>query len=182
MTLLLGIDVGTSSAKAVLFDVDSAQTLAVAGQEYPVLKPAPDRAEQDPDTWWQAVVNATRQVVAEAGRNDVAAIGFSGQMHGTVLLDQTGNPVHPAIIWADQRSAAECEELIATLGAAAYAQLAGTLPAVGFMGATLLWLAKHDPALLEKTHKVVFPKDYVRLKMTGRISTEVSDAASSGIF
>ncbi|MCB9450982.1 MAG: xylulokinase [Anaerolineaceae bacterium] len=182
MTLLLGLDVGTSSAKAILFDVDSARLIAVASQEYPVLRPAPDRVEQDPETWWAAVVKATRQIVTEAGRDDVVAISFSGQMHGTILLDAANQPLHPAIIWADQRSAAECEELVAPLGAAAYAQLAGTLPATGFMGATLLWLAKHEPALLEKTHQVVFPKDYVRLKMTGRAATEVSDAASSGVF
>ena len=182
MTLLLGLDIGTSSAKAVLFDAVKARTVAVASREYPVLKPAPDRAEQDPDTWWQAVVSATRQVLAESGRQDVAAIGLSGQMHGTVLLDAAGMPVHNAIIWADQRSAVECAELVAPLGVEAYAQLAGTLPATGFMGATLRWLVKHDPALLARTHQVVFPKDYVRLRLTGQVATEVSDAASSGVF
>lgn len=182
MTLLLGLDIGTSSAKAVLFDSETAHMVAVASREYPVLKPAPDRAEQDPDTWWQAVVSTTQQVMAEAGRRDVVAIGFSGQMHGTVLLNAAGMPVHNAIIWADQRSVAACVDLVAPLGAEAYAQLAGTLPATGFMGATLRWLASHDPALLARTHRVVFPKDYVRLRMTGQVATEVSDAASSGVF
>ncbi|NPV67365.1 MAG: xylulokinase [Anaerolineae bacterium] len=182
MPLLLGLDIGTSSAKAVLFDPESAGIVAVAGREYPVLKPAPDRAEQEPQTWWQAVVSATQEVIAAARRTDVAAISFSGQMHGTVLLDAAGEPLGPAIIWADQRSAAECEALTAVLGPERYAGLAGTLPAVGFMGATLLWLARHEPERLARTHRVVFPKDYVRLHMTGRIATEVSDAASSGVF
>lgn len=182
MTLLLGLDIGTSSAKVVLFDAEAAQIVATASREYPVLKPAPDRAEQDPEAWWQAVVSATQQVMNGVDRAAVAAVGFSGQMHGTVLVDTAGAPLHNAIIWADQRSAAECEALVATLGAEPYARLAGTLPATGFMGATLLWLARHDPALLARTHRVIFPKDYVRLRMTGRIATEVSDAASSGVL
>jgi len=103
-------------------------------------------------------------------------------MHGTVLLDETGAPLGPAIIWADQRSAAECAALTAALGPECYAGLAGTLPAAGFMGATLLWLARHEPERLARICRVVFPKDYVRLRLTGRVATEVSDAASSGVF
>ncbi len=182
MPLLLGLDIGTSSAKAVLFDPETAGIMAVAGREYPVLKPAPDRAEQEPAVWWEAATSATREVIAAAGRTDIAAIGLSGQMHGTVLLDKAGQPLGPAIIWADQRSAAECDALTTALGPERYARLAGTLPAAGFMGATLLWLARHEPERLAQTDQAVFPKDYVRLRLTGRIATEVSDAASSGVF
>lgn len=182
MPLLLGIDIGTSSAKAVLFDPETAQTIAVAGHEYPLHKPSPDRAEQNPEDWWQAAIAVVRQVTAHAGRTDIAAISFSGQMHGTVLLDRAGVPLHPAIIWADQRSPAACTQLIAPLGPDRYAAIAGTLPAVGFQGPTLVWLAQHEPALLAHTHQVILPKDYVRLRMTGQVATEVSDAASTGIF
>lgn len=182
MSLLLGIDIGTSSAKAVLFDPETGQTVAVAGQEYPLHKPAPDRAEQNPEDWWQATIAIVRQATEQAGRTDVAALSFSGQMHGTVLLDRAGVPLHPAIIWADQRSAAACAQLTTTLGSERYAAVAGTLPAVGFQGPTLVWLAQHKPALLAHTHRVILPKDYVRLRMTGEIATEVSDAASTGIF
>ncbi len=182
MTLLLGLDLGTSSVKAVLFDPATSQTLAVAGQEYPLYKPAPDRAEQNPEEWQQATVAVVRRVIEQAGRKDVAGISFSGQMHGTVLLDRAGRPLHPAIIWADQRSAAACTTLTATLGAERYAAVTGTLPAVGFQGATLLWLAHHEPDLLAQTHQVILPKDYVRLRLTGSIATEVSDAASTGVF
>ncbi len=182
MSLLLGIDIGTSSAKAVLFDPETNQTAAVAGQEYPLNKPAPDRAEQNPEDWWQATIAIVRRATEQAGRTDVAAISFSGQMHGTVLLDRAGVPLHPAIIWADQRSAAACAQLTATLGPERYAAVAGTLPAVGFQGPTLVWLAEHEPALLGHTHQVILPKDYVRLRLTGEIATEVSDAASTGIF
>jgi xylulokinase len=182
MTLLLGIDIGTSSAKAVLFDPDSAHILALAGHEYPIHRPAPDRAEQNPEDWWQATITVVRRVTAQAGRTDIAGISFSGQMHGTVLLNRVGEPVHPAIIWADQRSVAQVQRLVNTLGAPGYAAMAGTLPAVGFQGATLAWLAEHEPNLLDQTYQVVLPKDYVRLRMTGAIATEVSDAASTGVF
>ncbi|MBN2469855.1 MAG: xylulokinase, partial [Anaerolineae bacterium] len=182
MTLLLGIDLGTSSVKVVLFDVETARSVAVASVEYPVLRPAPDRAEQDPHTWWEAVIQATRQALAGHPADAVAAIGFSGQMHGTVLLDDAGNVLHPAIIWADQRSAAECEALTAALGPEAYARLTGTLPAAGFMGPTLLWLRRHAPDLLDRAACALFPKDYIRWRLTGQMATEASDAASSGVF
>ncbi len=182
MTLLLGLDLGTSSVKAVLFDSQSTQTLAVAAQEYPIQRPTPDRAEQDPEAWWVAVVAVTQRVLAQAGGLDVAAVSFSGQMHGTVLLDARGQPVHPAIIWADGRSAAACARLVAPFGPARYAAITGTLPAPGFLGATLLWLAENEPELLARTRRVVLPKDTIRLRMTGEIATEVSDAAGSGVF
>ncbi|MCB0163843.1 MAG: xylulokinase, partial [Anaerolineae bacterium] len=177
MTLLLGIDLGTSSVKSVLFDPHQAKIVATAAQEYPIDKPLPDRAEQDPESWWQATVETVRRVIATADRSRVAAISFSGQMHGTLLLDSQGQPLHPAIIWADQRSAETCQTLIETVGAERYAAITGTLPAAGFMGATLVWLAHHQPDLLDRTHKVIFPKDYLRLRLTGHIATDVSDAA-----
>lgn len=182
MSLLLGIDLGTSSVKAIMFDSATSSIKAVAGREYAINHPAPDRAEQDPDEWWRATVEVVRRVTAEAGTNEVTAISFSGQMHGTVLLGKDAKPIAPAIIWADQRTASTVAELTATLGAEQYAAVAGTLPAAGFMGATLLWLKQHAPALLERTHKVILPKDYVRLCMTGEIATDPSDAGSSAVF
>ncbi len=182
MPLLLGIDLGTSSVKAALFDPDSARIVAVAAREYPIRKPAPDRAEQDADDWWRATIEVVRRIVAEAGRNDVIGVGFSGQMHGGVFLDRQLQPVAPAIIWPDQRSAAEVGDLIDLVGRERYAAIAGTLPAVGFMGPTLLWLSRHDPALLARIYRFVHPKDYIRLSMTGEAATDVSDAAASGLF
>ena len=182
MPLLLGLDVGTSSVKAVLYDTEARRIAAVAGHEYPLLKPQIERAEQNPDDWWQATILVTRRAIELADRSDVAAIGFSGQMHGTVLLDAASRPVRPAIIWADQRSADECDQLIATVGSTPYTQIAGTLPASGFMGPTLLWLLHHEPESLRQTKTAVFPKDYVRLQMTGDTATDISDAAGSGIL
>lgn len=182
MTLLLGIDIGTSSAKAVLFDSETAAIVATAGQEYPIHTPAPDRAEQDPDDWWRATVHIVRQAAAKVDPARIAAISFSGQMHGTILLDMNGKPLHPAIIWADQRSTATSEEMIASVGTERYVSIAGTLPAVGFLGPTLLWLRHHEPALLDAARHVVLPKDYVRLQLTGEIATDVTDAAATGLF
>lgn len=182
MTLLLGIDLGTSSVKSILFDPHQAKIVATAAQEYPIDKPRPDRAEQNPEAWWQATVETVRRVTTAADRSRIAGISFSGQMHGALLLDAQGQPLHPAIIWADQRSAEACQTLIETVGAERYAAVAGTLPAAGFMGPTLVWLAHHQPDLLDRTHKVIFPKDYLRLRLTGHIATDVSDAAGSGVF
>lgn len=180
MTRLLGIDVGTSSVKALIFDVEGARVLAAHGEEYPIHTPAADRAEQDPDDYWRATVRAVRRVIAEVGDNDVAAVGFSGQMHGTILLDAQSRPLSRAIIWADARAAHEPQRLVEAFPA--FADVAGTLPAAGFMVCTLAWLRLHQPELLAQAHRVILPKDYVRLKMTGTVATDVTDAASTGML
>ena len=182
MSLLLGIDIGTSSVKAILFDPDSAGIVAASGREYPIYKPAPDRAEQNPDDWWNATVEVVRGVIERAGRRDVIAIGLCGQMHGTVMLDANNQSLAPAIVWPDQRSAVEVDGLVKLLGARRYTSIAGTMPATGFMAPTLLWLRQHDPALLDKIRQVILPKDYVRLKLTGMVATDPSDAAATGLF
>ena len=183
MALLLGIDIGTSSAKAVLFDADTVQTVAVSnGHEYPIHKPQPDYAEQNPDDWWQAVVAAVRDLIGQVGKVNVAAIGFSGQMHGGVLLDAHKRPLHPAIIWPDQRTPQEVQALLEPFTADEFVAITGTMPSVGFMGVSLLWLQKHRPDVFGQAHYTVFPKDYVRLKMTGQVHGEPSDAVSSALF
>lgn len=183
--LLLGIDVGTSSVKAVLFDSEANVILAKAGQEYPLYHPAPGYAVQNPDDWWDACVTVVRAVMREsAHRNagEIRAIGLTGQMHGTVLLDTAKRPLHPAIIWADQRSAEAGESLVARFGREKYVQTAGTLPAPGFMASTLYWLSQHEPEMLDKAEVVLLPKDYLRWRLTGEIATDVSDAAATGLF
>ncbi len=182
MTLLLGIDIGTSSVKAILYDPDSVGIVALTQKEYPIYKPTPERAEQDPDDWWNATIECVRHVLERAGRRDVIGIGLCGQMHGTVLLDRQNQPLSEAIIWPDQRSAAEVDLLIDLVGADRYVKIAGTMPATGFMAATLLWLRRHDPGLLDQVAQVVLPKDYVRLKLTGSVGTDISDASASGLF
>jgi xylulokinase len=180
---LLGIDIGTSTTKAILFDAAAAQIVAIStGHEYPIHKPQPNYAEQNPDDWWDATVKAVRDVMQQAGNVNIAGIGFSGQMHGLILLDAAQKPLHPAIIWADQRSSNEVAQLLDLFPPDEFAQITGTLPAVGFMAVTLLWLKKHQPERLARTKYVISPKDYVRLKMTGLVHGESSDAAATALF
>jgi len=185
MTLLLGLDLGTSSAKAALYDPALQQVIAQAGAEYPIVRPQPGYAEQCPADWWAAVVTVTRRVLAVVGSRAaqrVIGIGLTGQMHGTVLLDGKRAPIGPAIIWPDQRAAAYIDPLLESIGTRQYVEVAGTRPAAGFMVVTLLWLAEHDPARLRKTRTVLLPKDYLRLRLTGDVGTDFSDAAATGLF
>jgi xylulokinase len=182
MSTLLGIDVGTSSVKAVLFDPEISQTLAVAGEEYPIHKPQPDRAEQLPSEWAAATDNVIARVLAQTGRDDIAGVGFSGQMHGASLYSASRGFVRPSIIWADQRMAREVDEVVALVGAEKHARICGTLPAAGFTAPTLLWLKKHEPHVLDGDVTLLFPKDAVRLHLGGSACTDYSDAAGSGMY
>ncbi len=180
---LLGIDIGTSRAKGVLIDADG-QILGLSAQDYPIDQPHPDWAEQDPEAWWQAACRVAQGALAQAGvaAADIAAIGLSGQMHGTVLLGPDKRPARPAIIWPDQRSRAEVERVCETTGLARLGRLAANRLAVGFTAASLLWLLNHEPEVIAAADKVILPKDYVRLRLTGQVATEVSDAASTLLF
>lgn len=180
--MLLAIDIGTSSAKAIVFDPATARILAVAGQEYPIQRPALDRAEQNPGDWWGAVTQIVGRITSDVDASAITAIGLTGQMHGTLLLDAGHHPLHPAIIWADQRSASVTAEVVSGLGEERFISTTGTMPAAGFMAATLVWLARHEPGLLEKADTVILPKDYVRLKLTGEVATDISDAAATALF
>lgn len=181
MSILLGIDIGTSSVKALLYDVERDAVLGSAAQEYPIQRPQPGSAEQNPEDWWQATIFAVRRVLTNGGVREVDAISLSGQMHGGVLLDQAGLPLRPAIIWADQRSAGSVDLLLEEVGEETYIRTAGTLPAAGFMAATLRWLSQAEPDMLDQVKHVLLPKDYVRLRMTGEIATDASDAAGTGL-
>lgn len=182
MVKLLGVDIGTSSVKALVFDTDTAQLLAVAGQEYPIKNPKPGYAEQNPEDWWQAAIVVINKVIQASGTNDIAAIGLTGQMHGATLIDENHLPLGDSIIWADQRSTAEVQQMVDVIGKDKLTGIAGTMPAVGFMGPTLLWLKKHKPGLLAQVRHVLLPKDYLRLKLTGEVATDMSDAAATALF
>ena len=182
MSCVLGIDLGTSSVKVVLFDAESAHSMAHAQVEYPVHKPRPNEAVQSPEAWWDATVTAIQQVLEQAHGRSPVAIGLSGQMHGTVLLGRDGAVLHPAIIWADQRSAQEAHDLPLLLGEERTLQQTGTLPSAGFMGSTLYWIQRHQPSLLEHAHAFLLPKDYIRFRLTGEIGTDFTDGAGTGLL
>lgn len=182
MPLVLGIDIGTSSVKAVVFNTDLASIASSAGFEYPLHRPAPGYAEQEPSDWWNAVAQSVRAAISPVNASAIVAIGLTGHMHAFALLDRGGRAVRPAIIWADQRSAAECASLIDTVGAKNYAAITGTLPAAGFAAPTLLWLNRHEPQTLARTAMLLPPKDTVRFMLTGEAATDPSDAAATGMF
>jgi xylulokinase len=174
MTALVGVDVGTSSTKAIAIDPDGT-ILGHAQVEYPVSLPRPGHAEQDPDLWWQAAEAA----LADLGAEDVAGIGLSGQMHGLVLLDDRLRPLRPAILWNDQRTAAECDEIEATVGLERLIALTGNRALTGFTAPKLLWVREHEPHLFARTACVLLPKDWLRLQLTGERVSEMSDASGT---
>jgi xylulokinase len=181
MKAVLGIDLGTSSVKVVVSSMEGAiEGLGTA--EYPILTPQPSYAEQDPSDWWNATVTAVRQALHQALDPEILAIGFSGQMHGFVPMGANRQPQRPAIIWADQRSAALLPEIQERIGTELLAKTCGTAPAAGFLISTLFWFQKHEPASLDRIATILMPKDYVRFRLTDELGTDQSDAAATGIF
>ncbi len=183
LTTLIGIDIGTSSAKAVVID-PSGRLLGWAGQEYPILTPRPGWAEQDPGEWLRAALACVRLAVQKAGVDPrgVAGIGLTGQMHSLVCLDERGEPLRPAILWADQRSADQVKALTARLGREHLAEWTGNPLAAGFMLASWCWLQENEPQTAARARWLMLPKDYVRFRLTGVMGSEPSDASSTSLF
>jgi xylulokinase len=173
--MYLGIDIGTSSVKAVLVDEHGAIS-AQASAPLEVSRPRPGFSEQDPESWWQATVKAVRSLPAEP-RAAVRAVGLSGQMHGATLLDAQDRPLRPAILWNDGRSAAECLELERREPQSR--AITGNIMMPGFTAPKLLWVSRHEPDILSRTACVLLPKDYVRLKLTGEKVSDMSDASGT---
>lgn len=176
--MYLGIDLGTSGVKAVL--VDEAQNIITQGNAVlEVSRPHPLWSEQDPEAWWQAVLVAIAEILAESP-NELAAvrgIGLSGQMHGATLLDAEDRVLRPAILWNDGRCAAECTELEGAVPDSR--QITGNLAMPGFTAPKLLWVRNHEPDVFKRVAKVLLPKDYVRLRLTGEYISEMSDSAGT---
>jgi len=178
MSFLLGIDIGTSGTKTVLFD-EKGNTIASATEEYPLYQPNVGWAEQDPEDWWNATCVTIKAVISKSGVNpqDIKGVGLSGQMHGAVLLDSENRILRKAIIWCDQRSAAECEEITAKIGKERLIEITANPALTGFTASKILWVRNHEPKVYEKVRKILLPKDYVRFRLTGEFATEVSDAS-----
>jgi len=172
----LGIDIGTSSVKAVLVDERGA-IAALAADALQVSRPAPGFSEQSPQDWWRATVNAVRGLPS-ASRAAVRAVGLSGQMHGATLLDGEDRPLRPAILWNDGRSAQECLELERRVPDSR--AITGNIMMPGFTAPKLLWVSRHEPDVFRRTACVLLPKDYVRLKLTGEKISDMSDASGTG--
>jgi xylulokinase len=181
MDALLGIDIGTSGTKCLAIDT-AGKTLAAAVRTYPAYAPKPLWSEQDPEDWWQGTIGAVRNVMAKARLKpgDVKAIGLSGQMHGSVFLDAADRVIRPAILWNDQRTAAECAEIEKRAGGRdKLIQMVGNPALTGFTAPKIVWLRNHEPRHFERTRKVLLPKDEIRRRLTGEYATEVSDASGT---
>ena len=183
MKMLLGVDLGTSGTKTVLFDETSA-TLASASEEYPLHQPKNGWAEQDPDDWWRATQHTVRAVLEKSGADphEIVGLGISGQMHGLVLTDGEGNVLRPAILWCDGRTGEECEELTERVGKERLIAISANPALTGFTAGKILWVRKHEPETYARAKHILLPKDYVRFRLTGLFASEMSDASGTNML
>ena len=183
MKYVLGIDLGTSGTKTVLFDQEG-HGVCSATVEYPMAQPQNGWAEQDPADWWNAAVSTIRTVLEKSGvdKKDVVSLGISGQMHGLVMLDKDGNVLRPSIIWCDQRTQAECDEIHEKVGKEKLISITANPALTGFTLSKIMWVRKHEPEVYAKCRHILLPKDYVRYMLTGDYATEVSDASGMQVL
>src|SRR6266540_39998 len=179
----LGIDTSTTSSKALLID-DSGTVIAVASLPHTLQTPKPLWSEQDPREWWDAVSASIRSVLEQAGIGGerIAAVGLTGQMHGLVLLDEAGNVLRPAILWNDQRTQSQCDEIHQIIGKEKFIQITGNIALTGFTAPKILWVKENEPDLFARAKHVLLPKDYIRLQLTGEYAMDKADGAGTVLF
>ncbi len=178
MAYILGVDIGTSGTKTVLFTEDGTP-VSSATYEYPLYTPRNGYAEQDPLDWWNAVVNGIKQVISESGivASEIKGVGLSGQMHGLVMLDGDNKVIRRSIIWCDQRTAREVIEITEKVGHERLIEITANPAITGFTAAKIMWVKNNEPENYEKCRHILLPKDYIRFMLTGEYATEVSDAS-----
>ena len=183
MHYFLGIDSSTTATKALLMDA-AGVVVGVASSSYGYETPHPLWSEQQPELWWTGTVNSIRQVLAETGvaPTAVQAIGLTGQMHGLVLLDSAGQSLRPAILWNDQRTAAECDEMRAIIGKERLIAMTGNDALTGFTAPKILWVKNNEPEIYGRIAHILLPKDYVRLQLTGDYATDKAGASGTQLF
>jgi len=178
---LLGIDVGTGGTRALLIDESGAVTASAIHEHEPFASPRSGWAEQEPQDWWKACQAAVRKLLRETAvpASEIGCIGLSGQMHGAVLLDSSNQVLRPALIWCDQRTAAECRYLNDTIGPQRLVELTSNPALTNFTLTKLLWVRTHEPDIWKRFHSFLLPKDYVRLCLTGVRAIDVADASGT---
>ncbi len=181
--LLLGIDIGTTGAKAVLIDPEGT-VLAEHTSEYPLATPRPGWAEQNPEDWWQATIKSIRRVLSASGikSNHIAGIGLTGQMHGLVLLDENDRVLRPCIMWNDQRTAKQCDDINRRIGLSRIINITGKPALTGFTAGKILWVRENEPDVYAQARHLQLPKDYVRLRLTGNYAIDVADASGTNLL
>jgi len=183
VAFVLGIDVSTTATKAVLVD-ETGAVRGVGTSEYRFSVPRPLWSEQDPGLWWEGAVAAIGAVLASTGvaGSDVVAIGLTGQMHGLVLLDAADRVLRPAILWNDQRTAAECDAIRSAVGPERLIAVTGNDALTGFTAPKLVWVRDHEPELWRQVAHVLLPKDFLRLRLTGGHALDKADGAGTLLF
>jgi xylulokinase len=183
MSIVIGIDVGTSGTKAVAID-ETGKLVAAALVEYPLLTPRPDWAEQDPAEWKEAAYKVLTVLAHAPGVNpkDIKGIGLTGQMHGSVFLDAKNQVLRNALLWCDQRTAPQCDAITAKVGEQKLIEMVCNPALTGFTAPKILWLRDNEPEVYEKVRKVLLPKDYIRYVLTGEFATDVADASGTLLF
>jgi xylulokinase len=176
-TALLGLDIGTTGARCLAID-ERGSVVAEATSEYPLHSPRPGWSQQNPEDWWRASCAAVGRVAKEVGP-EIAGIGLTGQMHGAVFLDGSAAVIRPALLWNDQRTQRQCDEITQRVGAEALIRIAGNPALTGFQAPKLLWLREEEPEAYARVRRVLLPKDYIRLRLSGSAATDASDASGT---
>ena len=176
--LTIGLDLGTSALKAVALDA-AGRIRARASAAYPLSTPRPGWSEQDPEDWWRAACDCLRRLHETIGDAELLGLGLSGQMHGSVFLDAEDRVIRPALLWNDARTGAQCAEIERRLGRARVLEITGNRPSAGFQAPKILWLADHEPEAHARIARVLLPKDFLRLRLTGTAATDAADASGT---
>jgi xylulokinase len=183
VSVVLGVDSSTTATKAILVDGDG-HVVTSASSSYGYETPRPMWTEQSPDLWWEGATESIRRVLAESGTppGDIEAVGLTGQMHGSVLLDEEGEVVRPAILWNDQRTGPECDEIRHRVGRERLIEITGNDALTGFTAPKLLWVQSHEPDHWARVRHVLLPKDFVRHRLTGDYAVDVADGSGTILF
>ena len=179
----LGIDTSTTSSKALIIN-ESGQVLAATSCPHTLNTPRPLWSEQNPLEWWDAVAGSIRAALQKAGvrGDEISAVGLTGQMHGLVLLDEDGEVLRPAILWNDQRTQAQCDEIHRRIGREKFIQITGNVALTGFTAPKILWVAQNEPEIYARARHVLLPKDYIRYRLTGEYAMDKADGSGTVLF
>lgn len=183
MTYLLGLDISTTGAKALII-ADDGSVIASCTTPQPISTPQPLWSEQNPSDWWDGIVASIRQALADAHLKgeDIACIGLTGQMHGLVLLDAAGSVLRPSILWNDQRTQKQCDEITTRVGFERLIELTGNRALTGFTAPKILWVRQHEPDVYARAAHMLLPKDYIRFQLTGEYAMDMSEASGTSLL
>ncbi|MCY3832009.1 MAG: xylulokinase [Chloroflexi bacterium] len=183
MPYLMGLDISTTGAKALIID-ESGAVIAVANTPQPISQPQPLWSEQNPADWWDGIVSSIRQALADSGLcgADISAIGLTGQMHGLVLLDARGEVLRPSILWNDQRTQAQCDFMTEVIGADRLLELTGNPAVTGFTAPKILWVRDNEPDIYAKIDQILLPKDYIRFMLSTDYATDLAGASGTSLL